>query len=55
MSSESTKPPWMRFEWYSTPPRLTKESIFSCPNVDGGLIGGASLTFEAFDEIAREL
>ncbi len=31
------------------------KSIFSCPNVDGGLIGGASLTFEAFDEIAREL
>lgn len=31
------------------------KSIFSCPNVDGGLIGGASLTFEAFEEIAREL
>jgi 23S rRNA U2552 (ribose-2'-O)-methylase RlmE/FtsJ len=31
MSSESTKPPWMRFEWYPTPPRLTNESLFSCP------------------------
>jgi triosephosphate isomerase len=31
------------------------KSIFSCPNVDGGLIGGASLTFEAFEEIAQEL
>jgi triosephosphate isomerase len=31
------------------------KSIFSCPNVDGGLIGGASLTFEGFNEIAREL
>ena len=31
------------------------KSIFSCPNVDGGLIGGASLTYEAFDEIACEL
>jgi triosephosphate isomerase len=31
------------------------KSIFSCPNVDGGLIGGASLTFESFEEIACEL
>jgi triosephosphate isomerase len=31
------------------------KSIFSCPNVDGGLIGGASLTFDAFEEIAKEL
>jgi triosephosphate isomerase len=29
--------------------------IFSCPNVDGGLIGGASLSAEAFLQIAREL
>jgi triosephosphate isomerase len=31
------------------------KSIFSCPNVDGGLIGGASLTYEGFEEIACEL
>ncbi|MFM7661613.1 MAG: triose-phosphate isomerase [Bacteroidota bacterium] len=31
------------------------KSIFSCPNVDGGLIGGASLTFESFNEIANKL
>jgi triosephosphate isomerase len=31
------------------------KSIFSCTNVDGGLIGGASLTFVGFNEIAREL
>jgi triosephosphate isomerase len=31
------------------------KSIFSCPNVDGGLIGGASLTFEEFEEIAKQL
>ena len=31
------------------------ESIFSCPNVDGGLIGGASLKFESFVEIAIHL
>jgi len=31
------------------------KSIFSCPNVDGGLIGGASLKFESFLEIAIHL
>jgi triosephosphate isomerase len=31
------------------------KSIFSCPNVDGGLIGGASLSYEAFEEIANEI
>lgn len=29
--------------------------IFSCPNVDGGLIGGASLSAEGFLQIAQEL
>ncbi len=29
--------------------------IFSCPNVDGGLIGGASLTVEGFTQIANKL
>jgi triosephosphate isomerase (TIM) len=29
--------------------------IFSCPNVDGGLIGGASLSTEGFLQIAQEL
>ncbi len=29
--------------------------IFSCPNVDGGLIGGASLSIEGFIQIANKL
>jgi len=31
------------------------EEIFSCPNVNGGLIGGASLTTEEFSLIAQQL
>jgi len=29
------------------------KDLFSCPNVDGGLIGGASLDHEAFVSIAK--
>ena len=29
------------------------KELFSCPNVDGGLIGGASLDHEAFVSIAK--
>jgi triosephosphate isomerase len=29
--------------------------LFSCPNVDGGLIGGASLKANSFKEIANAL
>ena len=29
--------------------------LFSCPNVDGGLIGGASLDADSFEQIIREL
>jgi triosephosphate isomerase len=29
------------------------ESLFACPNVDGGLIGGASLKAESFLKIAE--
>ena len=31
------------------------KDIFSCPNVDGGLIGGASLSIEGFIQIANKL
>ncbi len=36
----------------SCKPENAKE-LFACPNVDGGLIGGASLSAESFIEIAR--
>lgn len=36
----------------SCKPENAKE-LFDCPNVDGGLIGGASLSAESFVEIAR--
>jgi triosephosphate isomerase len=29
--------------------------LFACPNVDGGLIGGASLQSETFNQIAQAL
>ncbi len=29
------------------------KAIFACPNVDGGLIGGASLDFECFQQIIK--
>jgi triosephosphate isomerase len=31
------------------------KELFACPNVDGGLIGGASLKSETFNKIASEL
>ena len=31
MSSETSKPPWMRVTWYVPPPRLTQASLFQCP------------------------
>lgn len=38
----------------SCSPENAKE-LFACPNVDGGLIGGASLNAESFIKIAEEL
>lgn len=31
------------------------EAIFACPNVDGGLVGGASLTIDSFEKIIKAL
>ncbi len=31
------------------------KAIFSCPDVDGGLVGGASLTIESFEQIIKAL
>ncbi len=31
------------------------KAIFSCPDVDGGLVGGASLTIDSFEQIIKAL